>query len=328
LIQISLLSTRALQAARQIGVRAVVIAALCVGAPPADADTIPSNVEELLTSIVSVLPDWPRASYNAEEPEGSGVVILDGRTIITAHHVVENARSVRVRTSNGVIMAATLAGTDAASDLALITIEEPLPALAFGGDAEIGDEACAIGNAFGLGLSVTCGTVSAVHRAGVGFNAVEDFVQTDAAVNPGASGGALVSADGTLIGILAAIFTKTSDANIGVNFAVAAPLAERVADELAASGSIGWNFGGAGLGQFPARGETGQMAAEVLQVRGASPAEVAGLAVGDRIVEAGGRRVRSPEQFRSVVARLVSGDSIDIVVWRGTEQVELSLQME
>jgi len=102
---------------------------------------------------------------------------------------------------------------------------------------ELGDPVCAIGNAFGLGLTVTCGVVSGLHKAGVGFNAIEDFVQTDAAVNPGASGGALVNRSGKLVGVLSAIFTKKSDANIGVNFAVSSSLALKAAKLLQESKS-------------------------------------------------------------------------------------------
>jgi S1-C subfamily serine protease len=303
---------------------------LCLLGVPreAAADVLPDDLDTLLRSVVSVLPEWPANAANAEEPEGSGIVILDGRTVITAFHVVDRALSVRVRTSDGVIVTARVTGEDAASDLAVISIDEALSPLAFGGDTRVGEEVCAIGNAFGLGLSVTCGRVSAIHRAGVGFNSVEDFVQTDAAVNPGHSGGALVAADGTLVGVLSAIFTKTSDANIGVNFAVAAPLAARVAGDLVTSGRVAWNFGGAGLTTYPPRGATGEMAAEVLRIRAASAAERAGLQVGDRIVRAGDRRIRTPEEFRSVMARHAAGDTIEIVARRGGEDVHLRLDLD
>ena len=92
------------------------------------------------------------------------------------------------------------------------------------GKHAIGEHVCAIGNSFGLGLSFSCGVVSAVHRADVGFNAVEDFVQTDAAINPGGSGGALVDVSGRLIGMIDGIFTKEADIDAGVNFAISVPL--------------------------------------------------------------------------------------------------------
>ena len=91
-------------------------------------------------------------------------------------------------------------------------------------DPAVGLHACAIGNSFGLGLSFSCGVVSAVHRRDVGFNAIEDFVQTDAAINPGASGGALVDPQGHLIGLIDGIFTKEADIDAGVNFAISVPM--------------------------------------------------------------------------------------------------------
>ena len=294
----------------------------------ASADEV--DYQSLLKSVVSVLPEWPANVSRAQEPEGSGVVVMDGTVIITALHVVDQATSVRVRTSAGHIMVARLHGTDRATDLALLKIDTRLEPMVFGGDGHFGDRVCAIGNAFGLGLSITCGTVSAVHRAGVRFNAIEDFVQTDAAVNPGDSGGALVDANGTLIGILSAIFTNTDklDASIGVNFAVAAPLARKVAKELMANGSVAWSFGGAGLAQYPRRGQIGEMAAEVKHVRVGGAAEAAGMKKGDRIIEAGGRRVRSPADFKSVLARHGAGDTLSVSVRRGDETVELALQIK
>ena len=281
-----------------------------------------------LKSVVSVLPERPPGGGRAEEPEGTGVVILDGKTVITAFHVIDQARSIRVRTASGDILAARLHGSDKATDLALLKLDTELPALEFGADVELGERVCTIGNAFGLGLSVTCGTVSAVNRAGVGFNPIEDFVQTDAAVNPGASGGALVDGEGALIGILSAIFTKQSDANIGVNFAVSAPLSKRVAEELSAKGTIDWNLGGVGLKPYPAKGETGRMAAEAVRVRKGGAAERAGMLPGDRIVKASGRRIRKPADFRSTIARLHPGHELVLMVFRDGKPHELTLRLD
>lgn len=285
---------------------------------------------QILKSVVSVLPEWPPYISRNQEPEGSGVVVMDGTVIITALHVVDQATSVRVRTNAGEIMTAEVHSTDRATDLALLKIEKTLPAMEFGPDAHLGTPVCAIGNAFGLGLSVTCGTVSAVNRSGVKFNAIEDFVQTDAAVNPGASGGALVDDGGALIGILSAIFTNTDklDASIGVNFAVAAPLARKVTEELLEYGSVAWSFGGAGLTQYPRRGQVGEMAAQVKHVRSGGAAEAAGVEPGDRIVEAAGRRIRSPADFRSVLARQAAGGEVPLLVRRGDRTLELVLRIK
>ncbi|NNE22960.1 MAG: PDZ domain-containing protein [Rhizobiales bacterium] len=280
-----------------------------------------------MDSVVSVLPDWLGRPPNFDEPEGSGVVIGDGRTVVTAAHVLGNAQRVLVRTRDGDIVAARIKAADKATDLAVLEIDAPLVALRFAGDAKVGQRACAIGNAFGLGISMTCGTVSAVNRAGVGFNAIEDFVQTDAAVNPGASGGALVDAQGRLIGVLSAIFTKQSDANIGVNFAVSGPLAERVVAGLEGNGQIAWHFAGLRLKVYPAKGETGRQAAWVAQVRGDSASALAGLKPGDRIVRAAGRRIRKPQELRGALARLKPGDKIVLDYVRAGMKARTELTM-
>ena len=280
-----------------------------------------------MDSVVSVLPDWLGRAPNSDEPEGSGVVIGDGRTVVTAAHVLGNAEKVLVRTRDGDIVNARIKAADKVTDLAVLELDAPLAALEFAGDAKVGQRACAIGNAFGLGISMTCGTVSAVNRAGVGFNTIEDFVQTDAAVNPGASGGALVDAQGRLIGVLSAIFTKQSDANIGVNFAVSAPLAERVVAGLEKNGQIAWHFAGLSLRIYPGKGNTGRQAARVAQVRGGTAGELAGLKPGDRIVRAAGRRIRKPQELRGALARLKPGDKIVLEYVRGGEKARTELTM-
>ena len=200
--------------------------------------------------------------------------------------------------------------------------------MTLGDDPKIGEEACAIGNAFGLGLSLTCGLVSAVHRTGTGFNPVEDFVQTDAAVNPGSSGGALVGKkSGRLIGVLSAIFTKSADANIGVNFAVSTALARRVATDLARrqAREVAVRRRRAWLPSLKLA-RLGRMGAEVLQIRPGSAAEKAGLKPGDiiRYVDKR-RRIRKPGDFRSAMARLLPGEEVEISFERDDEEERVTL---
>ncbi len=280
---------------------------------------------KVLNSVVSVLPQWANPKSRAKEPEGSGVVILDGRKIITARHVVKGAVSVKVRTIDGRVLRAQVIGQDRLTDLALLNIEERLPPLSFGRQARIGEPVCAIGNAFGLGLSMTCGVVSAVHKAGVGFNPIEDFIQTDAAVNPGASGGALISSDGTLLGILSAIFTKRSDANIGVNFAVSSQLSNRVANLLERNKTIQWRFSGLKLNPSLEPGTAGILGAIVLSVVTDTPAQKAGLQKGDIILQAGSRRIRNPSDFTSVFISSNPGSKLDLKVVRKKSEITLKI---
>lgn len=282
--------------------------AVCLQAGSAHA----LDANAILPSVVSVMPQMPPDARNLREPEGSGVVILDGTSIITASHVLGRTRRILIRTHDGRILKARLKARDLATDLALLEIDQPLTPLKFGGEAKLGSRACAIGNNFGFGLSVTCGVVSGVHKAGMGFNPIEDFVQTDAAVNPGASGGALVDDSGALIGILSAIFAKASDTNIGMNFAVSAPLAKRVAQDIKTKGHARRKPSGLRLARFPAKGDTGQQAALVVGVREGLPAARAGIAVGDKIIMAAGRKVRKPADFVSAISLHPQGTGVEI----------------
>ncbi len=294
------------------------------GVGPATADN-KESLRNVMASVVSVLPRTAPGQANKDEPEGSGVVIFDGRHVLTARHVLTNAQEILVRSFDGVIYQAKLLGQDKATDLALLELTSELKPINLGDDPKVGQEACAIGNAFGLGLSLTCGLVSAVHRTGTGFNPVEDFIQTDTAVNPGASGGALVSKSGRLIGVLSAIFTKSADANIGVNFAVSTALARRVAEDLKNGRKVRWSFGGAGLRAIPQRGGLGRMGAEVLQVRPGGAAEKAGLKPGDIIRQVDKRRIRKPRDFRSAIARLLPGEKVEIRFERDDDEKRATL---
>ena len=274
-----------------------------------------------------MLPVLPKPAARSAEPEGSGVAFGDGRHVMTARHVIDGAEAIRVRTADGNVVDATLVGSDTLTDIAVLEIETALPAMVMGEDAILGSPVCAIGNAFGLGLTVACGVVSGVHKAGIGFNPIEDFVQTDAAINPGVSGGALIDGEGRMVGLVSAIFTKTSDGNIGVNFAVAAPLATRVADEILGSRGFHPPRTGVRLGPWPPRGETGRMAARVLAVEAGSPADGAGLEDGDRIVRAGGRRIRGPADYVSAVARLEAPAAIEIEAERDGLTLHVTLRL-
>jgi S1-C subfamily serine protease len=246
---------------------------------------------------------------------------------MTARHVIDGAEAIQVRTADGEVVDATLVGSDTLTDIAVLEIETALPAMQLGGEAVLGSPVCAIGNAFGLGLTVACGIVSGIHMAGIGFNPIEDFVQTDAAINPGVSGGALIDGEGRMVGLVSAIYTKTSDANIGVNFAVAAPLAGRVVAEILRSGGFHPPRTGVRLGPWPPQGETGRMAARVMAVEAGSPAGDAGLEEGDRIVRADGRRIRDPADYVSAVARLEALAEFEIEAERDDRTVNVTLRL-
>nr|WP_286183773.1 trypsin-like peptidase domain-containing protein [Labrenzia sp. R4_1] len=277
------------------------------------------------------MPVWPghqqggSGAQPGRAPEGSGVVIREG-IIATAWHVIEPATRIDVRLSDGRILPARMVAQDTSTDIALLRIDEPVEPIEIAETATIAQPVCAIGNAFGLGLSVTCGVVSALNVSNAGFNTVEDFVQTDAAANPGSSGGALVDQDGRLVGMVSAIFASDADANIGVNFAVSSQLLLRVTDALMADGSVtylepGWRLNRA------RRSQLAEIAAPaVVSVDSGSPADRAGIKAGDQIVSIGARRVLSPRDAASAMAVLpeTTGE-VSLTLQRSGETKTVSL---
>jgi len=272
----------------------------------------------VLESVVSVLPDWSASSRptqgqrRGEAPEGTAVAVFKGGYLMTNDHVLGDATTADIRLNDGRLMAVEIIGRDRRTDLALLKAPFDFPVLPLSGQQMPGDPVCAIGNQFGLGLSVTCGVISATHRAGTGFNAVEDFIQTDATVNPGGSGGALVTPTGQLAGLLSAIFTKQSDASIGVNFATDSNLVMRIASDLRTMGRVDWGDAGlrtAPLSRVQRRKWSGLL---IVQVTPDGGAEKAGLMVGDILTKIGDRLIFRPGDDVSAVANYRPGDRAPI----------------
>lgn len=187
--------------------------------------------EKAAPSVVSVLPTWPgfkKPGFGAPPgtaPEGTGIVISSLGHILTASHVVKRAKLLEIRDINGNKFNAKLILDDPNTDLAIIKAEIDITPINISKDKpKIASSTCLISNSFGLDLGITCGVVSAIGRKNTGFNKIENFIQTDAAANPGSSGGALVNKNGELIGMMSGIFTKNTDTNSGVNFAVSSEL--------------------------------------------------------------------------------------------------------
>lgn len=306
----------------------LVLAALVVLTPLRPAAALdPAALE----SVVSVLPHWPGfdggrlPAEHRDEPEGTGVAVRPGGYVVTADHVIGKADRIMVRLPGGLRVPAKLVGRDAATDLALLRVPQDLPLLPPAPAAALATPVCTIGNAFGLGLSVTCGVISATGRSGVGFNAIEDFLQTDAVVNPGASGGALVDREGRLLGILSAIFTKRSDANIGVNFAVSLRLLDRVVDDLMARGAVDWVVPGFALIDLQPEERTRLTGARVLEVETTSAAYRAGLRQGDVVTQAEGRVLQGVDDAMAAWYLKRRGESLRLSVQRGDGRLELTV---
>ncbi len=279
-----------------------------------------------LDSVVSVLPLWPGKPQGGggvpagKAPEGSGIVVDQGGLIATAYHVVEPATRIDVRLKDGRILPAKLIGADEASDIALIKVDADLPPFVYADDPALADRACIIANAYGLDLSVTCGVVSARNVATAGFNPVEDFYQTDAAANPGSSGGALVDGEGRLIGMVSAIFASSGDTNIGVNFAVSSALLRRIVADLKSKGTVDYVSAGWGL-EVPPRAELAVRAGVKVASLVDGPSQRAGVQVGDLLVSVSGRLVRHPRDVVSALSLVRDGGEAEVrLVRKGAEE--------
>ncbi|MBD8874969.1 trypsin-like peptidase domain-containing protein [Roseibium polysiphoniae] len=288
--------------------------------------------EDVLDSVVSVLPVWPGKPQGGggtppgAAPEGSGVVVGKDGLVATAFHVIEPAERIDVRLADGRILPAELIGQDEASDIALLKVPEDLPLLETAPHPSLASRACVISNAYGLGLSVTCGVVSARHVSNAGFNPVEDFIQTDAAANPGSSGGALVDGEGRLVGMVSAIFASRAETNIGVNFAVSSALLARVIEDLSATGKVSYVSAGWGL-ENPSRAELQVHAgAKIASLASGGPAQQAGLKVGDLILALNDRTIRSPRGVISALALVRHWEGASVTVLRGGRQFSIDLQ--
>jgi serine protease DegQ len=263
---------------------------------------------------------------------GSGVIVSTSGYVITNHHVVEAADEIEVALADGKKLLAKVVGNDPETDIAVLRVNaENLPAITFGSsDAlHVGDVVLAIGNPFGVGQTVTGGIVSALGRTGLGINTFENFIQTDAAVNPGNSGGALVDASGNLIGINTAIFSR-SGGSMGIGFAIPVSTAKMVLEQIVKSGGVTRGWIGVEVQEITAPvaesfklGSTrGALIAGVLR---GGPADKAGVKPGDVLVEIEGKPVLDPAAMLNLVAALAPGSPAKVKLKRQGHDVDASV---
>jgi Do/DeqQ family serine protease len=285
---------------------------------------------------------WFRFFEDPEEDSpsggmGSGVIVSPEGYILTNHHVIEGAEAIEVNLHDGRNAMAKVIGNDPDTDLALLKIDLPnLPVIVLGQmeTLQVGDAVLAIGNPFGVGQTVTSGIVSALGRKQLGINTFENFIQTDAAINPGNSGGALVDANGLLMGINTAIYSR-SGGNMGIGFAVPVSTATQIMAALIKDGKVtrGW----IGVEPRPLNAElaesfgivkdktTGVLPKGVL-IHGVlqnSPAAKAGIQPGDLIMQVAGQGVTDVPEMLSSVAALKPGEVTSLLVLRNGKNLEL-----
>jgi serine protease Do len=266
---------------------------------------------------------------------GSGFVIDASGIIITNNHVIEGADEINVILQDNTSLRATLLGTDPRTDLAVLRVSHsaPLPFVPWGDSdtAEVGDWVLAIGNPFGLGGTVTAGIVSARGRD-IRQGPFDDFIQTDAAINRGNSGGPLFNLRGEVVGINTAIYSPTGG-SIGIGFSIPSNLARGIARQLADGGRVRRGWLGVNIQQVTEeiaeslQLRNGTRGALIARAQEGGPAAAAGLRAGDVVLRFNNQDVREMRNLPRIVADTAVGASVPVVVWRDGREVTVQVTL-
>lgn len=305
-----------------------------------DSSTIKSVVEQCANSVVEIQTESVTNGSNlfqqyVSSGAGSGVILTADGYIVTNHHVIEDANSIIVRTRSGDEYKATLVGSDAQSDLAVLKIEATGLTPAVLGDStklEVGDLAIAIGNPLGeLGGSVTSGIISALDREMTIDGQTMTLLQTDAAVNPGNSGGGLFDANGDLIGIVNA---KSSGEDVeGIGFAIPISTAKEIIDELINNGAVTSRPTlGVSLYNVTDMNTAAQLGVDeqgvyIVQIVEDGCADKAGLKTGDRIIDVDGETIEDATDVRTILNQHKIGESIKVTVDRDGKTLSIDVAL-
>ena len=270
------------------------------------------------------------------EALGSGVIVTQDGYILTNHHVIDGADQIKIDLNDNRTLDAKVIGSDAPSDLAVLKINASgLPVLALGDSdrTRIGDVVLAIGNPLGIGQTVTMGIISAKGRqTGLSNGSFEDFLQTDAPINQGNSGGALVSTNSELIGINSQILSP-SGGSIGLGFAVPSNMARMVMEQLVKTGQVRRGQLGITVLKIPSEGASKLGVTQgpgilVYQVKPGSGADRAGLRQGDVITALNGSTVNDPNSFRNLIAGTSPGTEVTLTVRRQGRETQVKAKLD
>jgi serine protease DegS len=276
---------------------------------------------------------WPSYRQRVERSLGSGVIVDEKGRIVTNQHVITGADSIKVQLADGRVADAKIVGQDPDTDIAILDVsigKVPVMPLGRSDTLRVGDIVLAIGNPYGLSQTVTQGIVSATGRGQLGLATFENFIQTDAAINLGNSGGALINAHGELIGINTAVLNRAYGGPEGIGFAIPVNLVRGVMQQVLAHGHVvrGW------LGLVP-QDLTDEQAAQlgigtgggvtVVNILVKSPAFDAGIRPGDLITALAGETVRSSQELVSRVAALQPGSQVELAGRHGGKPFKINV---
>ncbi|QGG94845.1 S1C family serine protease [Actinomarinicola tropica] len=292
---------------------------------PADPLVGPDAEEPVAAVAEAVAPSV--VQIETDTGLGSGVIFDDEGHILTAAHVLQGANQLRVRLADGTLVPAEVVGTNAPTDVGVVSIEprdDLVPAtLGVDADIQVGQLAVAVGSPFGLDQTITSGVVSALDRpVQTEGTSIVGMIQTDASINPGNSGGALADRFGRIIGINDAIRTS-GGGNEGVGFAIPIDLAVRVAEQLIAGEDIQAGLLGVTVSD-PTAGEPGALIGEIMP---GSPAESSGLEVGDLITAIEGESISGTQNLRAEILARPPGTTVTVEVLRDGDRLELDVTL-
>tara|TARA_Y100000590_G_scaffold469371_1_gene656598 strand:- start:2048 stop:3484 length:1437 start_codon:yes stop_codon:yes gene_type:complete len=292
--------------------------------------------------VPDVFKDWYEKNKNSQQPEtysslGSGFVIESNGIIITNSHVIQDADEIEVTFSDGLVLPAELLGKDPKTDIAVLKVNpednKELVALEFGDsdDLKVGEWVIAIGNPFGLGGTVTAGIVSAKNRD-IRAGPYDNFIQTDASINRGNSGGPLFNTNGEVIGINSAIISTTGG-SVGIGFAIPSKTAISVIDQLIEFGETRRGWLGVRIQEVSEEiamslGLEEASGALVVAVDEDSPARKSGIKSGDIILEFNGVFISAMRELPRIVAETKVGSIVDVTLWRNGKKISKSVKLE
>jgi serine protease DegS len=277
----------------------------------------------------------PTARQRVEGSLGSGVIVDAEGHLVTNHHVIQGADEIRVQLADGRVATPSVVGTDPDTDLAVLRVdleEPPVMPMGRSNELRVGDIVLAIGNPFGLSQTVTQGIVSATGRGRLGVTDFEDFIQTDAAINFGNSGGALINADGELIGINTAVLAQNLGTD-GISFAIPVNLVRGVMDQILEHGRVRRGWLGVSSEELPrataaSLGIDPPAALRISNVDPQGPAALVGLRRDDVVTHLNGQPIVNAQEALNRVAAMSPGAVLDIRALRGAQRLDLKATLQ
>ena len=302
-------------------------------APISSLPSIADLVDRVSPSVVNIIVTTD-SGETTSEGQGSGFIISPQKEVVTNYHVIEGGTNIEIEFNNGEKFPASIIGTDEETDLALLRLEtnKSFPHVKFhsGPKTRIGDWVVAIGNPFGIGQSTSLGVISAIGRSRVDSGSYVDYIQTDATINRGNSGGPLFNLDGDVVGVNSAIYSPTG-ASVGIAFVIPHGTAEDIIDSIRNDGKVRRGYLGAGLrtATFELENRPGifKSGATINNVVAGSPAEQYGLQVDDIILNINGTAVRNSVEATRAIGGLRPGDVARMIYERDEKTYQINVSI-